>query len=211
MARACAHIRTRERACVYERTRVSEWEHMQRVHVRSLFVHCLSLSLSMPVCFSIYGCLCLYLSLFRLHSCARCLCLHIRAYILRLTHQDLLHICIMTLSHVWHDSFIRVIPRVHTCDVTHPCVWHDTITPVTWLIYTCHMTHLCTCTYHVIWVIRLCHFAHSYVWHDPFIYRTWPINMSLNRLYVKHDSVICAVSVNDIQAFHWEYYSMYSL
>jgi len=97
MARACAHMRTRERACVYERTRVSEREHMQRVHVRSLSVHTLSLSLSMSVFLSIYVCLCLYPSLVRAHSRARCLCIHIRAYTLGRTHQGV-HIRAYTLG-----------------------------------------------------------------------------------------------------------------
>ena len=65
------------------------------------------------------------------------------------------HMCGMTHSCVWHDSFICVISqvlvcvteRIDTCDMTHSYVWHDWFICVPWLIHMCDMTH-------------------SYVWHD---------------------------------------------
>jgi len=43
-----------------------------------------------------------------------------------------IHMCHMTPSYVWHDSFI--------CDMTHSYMWHDSLIYVTWLIHMCHMT-----------------------------------------------------------------------
>jgi len=59
----------------------------------------------------------------------------------------LIHMCDMTHSYVWHDSFICVTWLIHMCDKTHSYVWHDSFICVTWLIHMCDMTH-------------------SYVWHD---------------------------------------------
>jgi len=32
---------------------------------------------------------------------------------------------------------------MHVCDMTHSCVWHDSFMCVTWLIHVCDMTHSC--------------------------------------------------------------------
>jgi len=78
----------------------------------------------------------------------------------------------MTLSDVWHDSFIRVTWLIHMCDVTHSYVWHDSFIRVTWPIHMCDMTH-------------------SYVWHDSCIRVTWLIHTSDMTLSdVWHDSFI---------------------
>ena len=83
----------------------------------------------------------------------------------------LIHMCDMTHSYVWHDSFTCVnclihvwdishsiwemrkshctpftsracvTLLIHVCDTTHPYVWHDSFICVTWLIHTCDMTH----------------------------------------------------------------------
>jgi len=37
----------------------------------------------------------------------------------------LIHMCDMTHSYVWHDSFICVTWLIHMCDMTHSYVWHD--------------------------------------------------------------------------------------
>jgi len=70
------------------------------------------------------------------------------------------HVCDMTHSCLWHDSFIRVTWPVHMCDthMTHLCVWHESFICVTWLIYGCDMTP-------------------SYVWHDSFMGVTWGLHM----------------------------------
>jgi len=47
----------------------------------------------------------------------------------------LLHVCAMPRSHVWHASCICVPPLVHRCDVTYANVWHDSFTCVTWLMH----------------------------------------------------------------------------
>jgi len=73
---------------------------------------------------------------------------------------------------------------IHMCDMTHSYVWHDSFTCVTWLIHMCDMTRT--------WALRgqgrcwgACRHAsfirdmtHSYVWHDSFICVTWLIHMS---------------------------------
>ena len=66
----------------------------------------------------------------------------------------LIHLCDMTHSYVWHDSFICVTCpihaggwficvtwRIHMCDMTHSYVWHDAFMCVTWRIHMCDMTH----------------------------------------------------------------------
>ena len=75
----------------------------------------------------------------------------------------------MTLSYVWHDSFICVTWRIHMCnvtwltrhpsadicqrlihmcnvthlswDMTHLCAWHDFWICATWLVHMCDTTH----------------------------------------------------------------------
>jgi len=52
----------------------------------------------------------------------------------------LIHMCAMTHSHVWRDSFICVTficvrCLIHICDMTHLYVWHVSFICVTWLIY----------------------------------------------------------------------------
>jgi len=54
---------------------------------------------------------------------------------------DVILMCDMTYSHVWHDSFICVTSHIHMCDMTHSYVWHDVFICVTWLIYLSDMTH----------------------------------------------------------------------
>ena len=51
-----------------------------------------------------------------------------------LTHDviNLIHMCDMTQSYVWHDSFICVTWRIHMCDMTHSYVWHDSFICATW-------------------------------------------------------------------------------
>ena len=53
----------------------------------------------------------------------------------------LIHMCDMTHSYVWHDSFIFVTWLIHICDMTHLYVWPDSFIRVTWLIHTCDMTY----------------------------------------------------------------------
>ena len=56
------------------------------------------------------------------------------------------HMCDMTHSYVWHDSYVRrdsftcVTWLIHTCDMTHSSVWHDSFMSVTWLVHVCFAT-----------------------------------------------------------------------
>jgi len=82
----------------------------------------------------------------------------------------LIHMCDMTHSHVWHDSFTCVTWLIHMCEMTDSRVWHELFTCVTWLI------HMCTC---VTWLIHMCDMTHSrvwHVWHDSFTCVTWLIH-----------------------------------
>ena len=55
------------------------------------------------------------------------------------------HICNMTHSYVWHDSFISVPWRIHIYDMTHSYVWHGAFTCATRLFDMCGVTHSCMC------------------------------------------------------------------
>jgi len=50
----------------------------------------------------------------------------------------LIHMCDMTHSYVWHDSFICVTWPTHMCDMTHSYVWNDSLICMTrlWLALT---------------------------------------------------------------------------
>jgi len=83
--------------------------------------------------------------------------------------------------HVWHrkDSFMRHACQViHLCDMTHSSVWHDSFICVPWLIHMCAMTWLDT---HASWMrheacvtwLRIKCVWHDslacvQVWHDSF-------------------------------------------
>jgi len=76
------------------------------------------------------------------------------------------------------DSYLTWL--IHLCDMTHSCVWHDSFMCVTWLFHMCDMTpsyvsrdsFIC-----VTWLIHMCDMTRSYVWHDSLIYVTWLIHM----------------------------------
>jgi len=74
----------------------------------------------------------------------------------------LIHMCDMTQSHVWHDSFIHVL---FTC--------------VTWLLHTRFATHSywwCGSRICVTWLIHICDMIHSYVRRGSCIFVTWLIS-----------------------------------
>jgi len=82
-----------------------------------------------------------------------------------------IHMCDMTRSYVWHDSFM--------CDMIHPYVYHDSFICVTWLIHMCDTTH--SYVWHdsficVVWLIHMCDMTHSYLWHDSIICTPWRIH-----------------------------------
>jgi len=47
----------------------------------------------------------------------------------------LIHMCDMTHSYVWHDSFICVTWLIHMYDMAHSYVCHDSFICATWLIH----------------------------------------------------------------------------
>jgi len=74
-----------------------------------------------------------------------------------------------------YDSFICVTWLIHMCDMTHSYVWHDSfICDMThWLR---DMTHWCVrydSSIYVIWLIHMYAMTESYMWRDPFICVTW--------------------------------------
>ena len=82
----------------------------------------------------------------------------------------LIHMCVMTHSYVWHDSFICVTWLIHTCDMTHSYVCHDSFICVPWLIHMCEMTH-------------------SHVWHDSFIFVTRFGGFWRCSIFSRHDGI----------------------
>jgi len=70
------------------------------------------------------------------------------------------HMCDMTHTYVWHDSYICVRLLIHPCAMTHVHVWRDPCTSL------CH---------------AYCRWYLSYVWYDPSISVTWP-NHTISRL-----------------------------
>jgi len=80
----------------------------------------------------------------------------------------LIHICDMTRSHVWHDSFVCVPGLIHMLERIHSCVRHDSFIRA-------HVWHV-SFTY-VTWLLHMLEMTHSYVWHDSFICVTWLIPM----------------------------------
>jgi len=113
----------------------------------------------------------------------------------------LIHVCDVTHSCVWRDSFMCVTWLIHVCDsftcvthsyvwhdsftcVTHSCVWHDSFRSRAWLIQVCDMTqsfvweldvqsHLMDSCTCGTWLTQVCDMAHSCVWHDSFMCVTW--------------------------------------
>jgi len=72
---------------------------------------------------------------------------------------QVIHLCDMTHSSVWHDSFICVPWLIHLCDMTHSSVWHDPFICVPWLIHMCAMTHSYVC--------------HDLTWHACLMNEAW--------------------------------------
>ena len=122
------------------------------------------------------------------------ICLTWLYYMCDVTHSRLRHdskkshICGMTLSCVWPDSFICVTWLIHV-SIRHDCkksqityskvfyfpsVRHDSFIRVTWLTHTCDVTH-------------------SYVWCDSFICVTWLIHMRDMPHSCVYDSFTCVM------------------
>jgi len=80
----------------------------------------------------------------------------------------LIHMCDMTHSYVWHDSFICVTRLIHICDVTHSYVW---------LVHACANLILDRLFERTTWLIDVCCMTHSYVWRDFFMCVTWFLHM----------------------------------
>ena len=101
----------------------------------------------------------------------------------------LIHVCDMTHSCVWHDSFMYVTWLIQICDMTHSCVWHDSFMYVTRLIHVCDMTHSC-------------------MWHDSFVYTDQPHHDSLiyeTWLLHKCDSCMPRISTYTMTPSIWTY------
>ena len=62
------------------------------------------------------------------------------------------------MSHIWKKYVTWLI---HICDMTHSYVWHDSFICVTWYVW--HNSFIS-----VTWLIHMCDTTHSYVWHDSF-------------------------------------------
>jgi len=88
----------------------------------------------------------------------------------------------MCVTHIYMKScfFVRVFVRsvtwlIHVCDMTHSCVWHDSFMCVTWLIHVCALTHsyLCRDSADVFGTDDM---TKSFLWHNSFICVTWLVH-----------------------------------
>jgi len=97
-----------------------------------------------------------------------------------------IHTCVLGMP-IW--AIASVTWLIHMCDMTQSYVWHDSFTCVTWLIHICDMTHhMCDMTHshvcqdwcnlrrdsfiYVTWLIYMCDMAHSYVCYQQLILLT---------------------------------------
>jgi len=131
----------------------------------------------------------------------------------------LIHVCDLTHSCVWRDSFICVTWRIYeswcglscgghseVCDMTHSRVWHDSFMCVTWLIHMCDMTH----SWVMMWA-ALC-WPFWGVWHDLFTCVSWLTHVcDMTRWYVRHNlcmcvtwlSLVCGVTHSCVRRDSW--------
>ena len=95
------------------------------------------------------------------------------------------HIHMYDMTHVWHDAFVCVCHDasicvtwlIHICDMSQSYVWHDS-----WISYMAHKLFMCNITHSYVrndsstcmtWPIHMCDMTRSYMWHDPFICVTY--------------------------------------
>jgi len=78
-----------------------------------------------------------------------------------------IHVCGVTHSRVWYDSFICVTWLIHIRDMPHSRVWHAAFTRVTWLTHMCDITPL---------IMDMLDMTHLHVWYDSFKRVTWLIH-----------------------------------
>ena len=90
------------------------------------------------------------------------------------THR-LIHMCDMTHSNVWHNSFACVTLLIHVCDMTHSPIWCDS-----------HMAgryHLCCAYAKLTCTLRLATLCNTLQHSDSFVCVTWLIySMSISPL-----------------------------
>jgi len=100
-----------------------------------------------------------------------CMCAvtHLHTYVFTLVSWlfILIHMCDMTPSYVWQDSFICVTWLMHTCAMSHSYACHDSLICGPWLIYIrmCAMTHLHSYVFtHVSWLFHMHVCQDSMLW-----------------------------------------------
>jgi len=115
----------------------------------------------------------------------------------------LIHVCDMTHSCVWHDSFICVTWLTHVCDMTHAyicallCVMHTFVHYYPQILSFGHACHHLFAPQHVqyyslicfTWLSHICDMTHSCAWHDSSMCVTWLIHMCDSRTHLR--PIVC--------------------
>jgi len=111
------------------------------------------------------------------------------------------HMCDVSHSFVWHDSFMCVcvcVSVMHRSPSRCIHVWRDSVICVTWLIHLCDVTHSCVyvcvcrwCIDHHL-VVLMFDVTHLCVWHDSVMCVTWLSHVcDMTQSCVWHDSFMC--------------------
>ena len=161
----------------------------------------------------LYICVIWLIHIFYMHYSLWCMLFWSQSsiYVTWLYIRDMIHICDMTKSFVWHDSYICVICLSRGGISSFSCkglfTWHHLFTYVAWLMHISDITHTYVDMPFLRWYILLYSQSAIYVtwlyirnmhtWHDSSICVTRPI-------HIWYMSVSCHIYEHIISAFIYE-------